>query len=242
RGVGPDVLVGIGMTRSLDLAVGLLGVLKAGGAFVPLDPDYPPDRLAAMLEDSRGGGVPTQAHLPQRRPATRAAVIPLDADRETIDRHAATNLDDGPTPEDATYVIYTSGSTGEPRGVVVRHGGLVNHNLAMAELFDLSPPDRGLQFSSLTFDIALQELFPTWVRGATLVFRDEQSLLDPSDFSQWLATKNITVLDLPTVYWHAWVEGLATLGERLPASLRLVIVGGEKASARRFADWCAIGG
>jgi amino acid adenylation domain-containing protein len=242
RGVGPDILVGIGMTRSLDLAVGLLATLKAGGAFVPLDPDYPPDRLAGMLEDSRVGMLLTQEHLQGRWPAVGASMIRLDADREIFDRHPASDLDDGPTFEHAAYVIYTSGSTGEPRGVVVRHGGLVNHNLAMASLFDLSPADRVLQFSSLSFDIAIEELFPSWIRGAAVVYRNEQALLGPSEFSDWVAANRITVLDLPTVYWHAWVEGLAGLGERLPESLRLVVVGGEKASARRFADWCTIGG
>ena len=230
------------MTRSLELAVGLLGVLKAGGAFVPLDPDYPPDRLAAMLNDARVGVLLTEEQLHERWPATGAEVIRLDADWETIDRHPGANLDDGPTPEDNAYVIYTSGSTGEPRGVVVRHGGLVHHNLAMAELFDLSPADRVLQFSSLSFDIAIEELFPAWIRGAAVVFRDERALLGPSEFSGWVAANGITVLDLPTVYWHAWVEGLAGLGERLPQSLRLAIVGGEKASGRRLDDWRAIGG
>ena len=171
-------------------------------------------------------------------------MIRLDAERdgEAIGRHSAMNLDGGATPEDAAYVIYTSGSTGEPRGVVVQHGGLVNHNLTVASLFDISPADRVLQFSSLSFDIAIEELFPAWIRGATVVFRDDQALLGPSEFSSWVGRQRITVLDLPTVYWHAWVEGLVALGERLPETLRLVVVGGEKASARRFGDWCAIGG
>jgi amino acid adenylation domain-containing protein len=242
RGVGPDATVAVGMTRSPDLAVALLAILKTGGAFVPLDPDYPPERLAAMLEDSRAGVLLTEESLGDRWPAARPPVLRLDADRETIGRHDPANLDGGATPEDAAYVIYTSGSTGEPRGVIVRHGGLVNHNLAMASLFELSPADRVLQFSSLSFDIAIEELFPTWIRGATVVFRDDESILGPLEFSRWVDRERITVLDLPTVYWHAWVEGLAGLGERLPGSLRLVVVGGEKASARRFVDWCAVGG
>jgi amino acid adenylation domain-containing protein len=241
RGVGPDVLVGIGVTRSPELAVGLLGILKSGGAFVPLDPSYPAERLATMLEDARASVLLTQEHLGERWPAHQA-VIRLDADWDAVAGQPAKNLEDGATGENAAYVIFTSGSTRKPTGVVVRHGGLVNHNLAVKALFDLAPEDRVLQFSSLSFDIAIEELFPAWISGAKVVFRDEHSLFDPSAFSRSVAREGVTVLDLPTAYWHAWVESLTQLEERLPASLRLVVVGGEKASARRFADWSSIGG
>ncbi len=242
RGIGPDRLVGVGLLRSTELAVALLATLKAGGAFVPLDPDYPTDRLAAMLEDSRASILLTQEALADRWPATDADLLRLDVDRDPIDRHPTGNLDDGPTPNEAAYVIYTSGSTGEPRGVVVRHGGLLHHNLAVASSFGIGPEDRILQFSSLSFDIAIEELFPAWIQGATVVFRDEGPLPGPSEFAADIEARRITVLDLPTVFWHAWVEGLATIGGMLPNSLRLVVVGGEKASARRFADWSSIGG
>ncbi|MGE5756703.1 MAG: non-ribosomal peptide synthetase, partial [Planctomycetaceae bacterium] len=242
RGVVPGRLVAIGLPRSLDLAVGLLGILKAGGAFVPLDPAYPSERLECMLKDARAHLLLTQSQWRGRWPAHAGETICLDAIREAVGRHPAEDLDGGATSEEAAYVIYTSGSTGEPRGVVVRHRGLVNHNRAVAELFGLLPDDRVLQFSSLSFDIAVEEMFPTWLRGAAVVFRDEDYLLHPSEFSNWIQRERITALDLPTAYWHAWVGGLARLGEPLPGSLRLVVVGGEKASARSFADWRSIGG
>ena len=172
-------------------------------------------------------------------------MIRLDADREAIDRHPAANLDGGATPEDAAYVIYTSGSTGEPagRGRHARRTGQPQPR-GGRRCSTSRPADRVLQFSSLSFDIAIEELFPAWSRGAPSCFRDEREPARPRrEFSRWVGAKRITVLDLPTAYWHAWVEGLAGLGERLPESLRLVVVGGEKASARRFArPGRAIGG
>src|SRR5207248_2677696 len=104
------------------------------------------------------------------------------------------------------YVIYTSGSTGEPRGVVVPHRSVVNHVLAMACLFELGPADRVLQFASLSFDIAVEEIFPAWATGAAVVFRDEE-IPPPAEFARRVEAGGITVLDLPTAYWHAWVAG-----------------------------------
>ncbi len=242
RGIGRGDRVAIGMNRSVGLAVGLLGTLKAGATFVPLDPDYPGDRIAAMLEDAGAGLLLTQESLAGRWPATRADLLRIDADWPLIESQSSSRPVGDTNGDDSAYVIYTSGTTGEPRGVIVSHGGLVNHGLAAASLFGLSPDDRVLQFSSLSFDIAIEEMFPAWISGAAVVFRDDSALLGPLEFSQWSARERITVLDLPTVYWHAWVEGLARLGERLPEPLRLVIVGGERVSPRRFAEWRQIGG
>ena len=100
--------------------------------------------------------------------------------------------------------------------MVVTHGGLANHALAAADLFDIGPGDRVLQFASLSFDIAVEELFPTWARGATVVLRGDDETLEPSRFSRWVADHGVTVLDLPTAYWHAWVAGLETGWEGLP--------------------------
>ena len=240
-GIGPGVLVGIAVERSPEMAVGLLGVLKAGGAFVPLDPKYPADRLAHMLEDSRVSVLLSQTRLLDRLPADRAVVIDLDAP-DALDGWPDTNPRIEVSPLAPAYVIYTSGSTGTPRGAVVTHGGLANHAQAAADLFDLDAGDRVLQFASLSFDIAVEELFPAWSRGAAVVLRAGDETLDPSTFARWIGDRDITILDLPTAYWHAWVNGLATRGERLPASLRLVVVGGERALATVHTAWLAIGG
>jgi amino acid adenylation domain-containing protein len=242
RGVGPDSRVGLLIGRSAEAAIGLLGILKAGGSFVPLDPDYPADRLTFMLEDSRVSILVTHRDLDGSFPAYGAQVVTLHLDDPAIDLEPGQALAVPLSSADAAYVIYTSGSSGKPRGVVVSHRSLVNHNLAAKSLFGLEPSDRVLQFSTLSFDIAVEEIFPTWASGATVVLRGREDTLDPSRFTRWIEERGITVLDLPTAYWHAWVDGLAASGGELPASLRLVVVGGERALPRSFVNWRAIGG
>ena len=236
-GVGPEVRVGLLVDRSPAAAVGILGVLKAGGAYVPVDPAYPPDRVTAMLADARPAVVLTRDHLRDRVPVG-LAVVDLDATVEGPEARPAVEV-----PADAAaYVIYTSGSTGEPRGVLVTHAALANHALAAADLFGLGPEDRVLQFASLSFDIAVEELFPAWSRGASVVLRGGDETLEPSRFNAWVADRRVTVLDLPTAYWHAWVGGLGARGGRLPGSLRLAVVGGEKALASAYRTWRSLGG
>src|SRR5207248_1812161 len=174
-------------------------------------------------------------------PDVAASVIELDA-ADALDGWPEADPGVEVAPGDPAYVIYTSGSTGAPRGAVVAHGGLANHALAAAGLFGLGPGDRVLQFASLSFDIAVEELYPAWSRGATVVLRGGDETLEPSRFSRWVDEHRVTVLDLPTAYWHAWVIDLAARGEALPTSPRLVVVGGEKALAAVHATWLAIGG
>jgi len=239
-GVGPDVRVGLSVERSPEMAVGILGVLKAGGAYVPLDPAYPADRLAFMLSDARVPVLLTQRRLRDRLPAGDARVIELDADDFAVE--PATSPAAEVAAGDAAYVIYTSGSTGTPRGAIVTHGGLTNHCLAAAEMFRIGPADRVLQFASLSFDIAVEELFPAWSRGAAVVLRGGDETLEPRRFSAWVEDRKVSMLDLPTAYWHAWVNALAAAGETLPRSIRLVVVGGERALPSVYEAWRGIGG
>jgi aspartate racemase len=217
---------------------GLLAVLKSGAACVPLDPAYRA-RLTYMLEDSQTTLVSDQGwpagerYLPMPKSST-SMPLHVSASRE--------NVRSGVKPENLAYVIYTSGSTGKPRGVLLTHGGLVNHNVAASKLFGITSADRMAQFASISFDIAVEEIFPTWIAGGALVVREEDASLAVGDFLRWVAEKRVTALDLPTAYWHELVRELAESSLRLPESLRIVIVGGEKASSAALTIWRKLAG
>jgi aspartate racemase len=240
-GVDPDTLVGICVERSLEMVVGLLGILKAGGAYVPLDPAYPQERLAFMLEDSQVSVLLTQQRLMKALPAHSTQVVQLDGDWEAIAQKSETNPINPVTARHLVYVIYTSGSTGKPKGVLLTHQGLVNHCVAVAKHFDLQSCDRILQFSSISFDIAVEELFPSLMTGATIILRSEEMLTSCTDLLQAIEQQRLTVLNLPTAYWHQWVHALSLLNKPLPQTLRLVVVGGEKASPTTFSTWSQLG-
>jgi amino acid adenylation domain-containing protein len=237
RGLNRNGRVGICLKRSVDFAVAILGVLKAGGVCVPLDPSYPGERLSFMLSDAAAPLILTERGVLQ-------AVVPLDTDvlyvseeRERLAREPRGNLQVGSLPSDIAYIIYTSGSTGRPRGVLLPHGGLANYMMSAAEMFALRPGDRMLQFCSISFDAALEEIFSTWAAGATLVFRTDDLSLEPGEFVEWATKQGITAMDLPTAYWHEWVFAMPGLTQKVPRDLRLVIVGGEKSSAEAYSTW-----
>ena len=242
RGVGPESRVGICLRRSLELPVALLAVLKAGGACVPLDPAYPKERLTYMLEDSQTSLVLTQPGLLAEVTDFDAEVVALDTDWKAFSGESSESVQSGAKPENLAYVIYTSGSTGKPRGVLLSHRGLVNHNVAAIKLFGITPADRMAQFASISFDIAIEEIFPTWMAGAALVIREENASLAVGDFLEWVRERKVTVLDLPTAYWHELVGVLSESTMGLPESLRMVIVGGEKASLSALATWHKLAG
>jgi len=241
-GVGPDVPVAVLLERSIGLAVGLLAILKAGGACLPLDPSHPTPRLAVMLDNADAPVLVTRAGLAGRLPASAGQIVQLDRDRPAIARHPPTRPDRETRPEHLAYVIYTSGSTGAPKGVMLTHRGLVNHNLAVAGLYGLGPGDRVAQFCSIGFDVSVEEIFPTWETGGTLVLRPDDVPILGRGWLRWLRRMQVTVLNLPTAYWHEWVRDLEALGERVPESIRLVVVGGEKALGSAYRTWLEVGG
>ena len=233
-GVGPETSVGVCLPRSIDLWVAALGVLKAGGAFVPLDPDTPTERLRSLVRDAGltrviAPGRALEGGIDLVREAATIAAQPADAPEVPL------------SSESLAYVIHTSGSTGEPKQVGCTHAGMINHVRAMSDLFALRPEDRVLQFCAPTFDIAIEEVFPAWTSGAVVVLRDD-GYLDPVRFAARVAEAGATVVDLPTAFWHAWVKAQVESGESLPDGLRLVVVGGEEASAAILGPWLSLAG
>ena len=236
-GVGPEVLVGIYVNRSIEMIVGLFAILKAGGAYVPLDPDYPKQRIALMLEDSRAQVLVTEEGLLEEISERHSKVICVDRDSESIERESGENLDGGASPANLAYVIYTSGSTGKPKGVMITHKSLVNWT-EMAKLhYGLAATDSILQFSTISFDTAVEEIFPCLTLGARLVVRPESTPQSAGDFLRQCREVGITVLIFPTAYWHEIVREVTSGFADLPEAIRLVIFGGERALPELLEQW-----
>ncbi|KYC42732.1 non-ribosomal peptide synthetase [Scytonema hofmannii PCC 7110] len=236
-GVGPEVLVGIYLERSLSIIVALLAVLKAGGAYVPLDPDYPQQRLADISQDSQYSVLIAQQKLLDSLPVSGVKVIVLDAESEVLTLQSQENLVSEVEPENLACLLYTSGSTGKPKGVMLTHAALVNHSSAISEVFGLTGRDRVLQFASLGFDVAAEEIFPTWYKGATVVLRPAQMFPDFASFAQFIEQQKLSVLNITPAYWHEWAVAVSQQDATVPQSLRLVAVGGDAVLPETVTIW-----
>ncbi|WP_307692780.1 amino acid adenylation domain-containing protein, partial [Variovorax ginsengisoli] len=238
-GVKPESRVGIAVERSVEMIVGILGILKAGGTYVPLDPAYPPDRLTYMIEDSGLSLLLTQSHVAPRLPVgQKVRALSLD----TLDLGAQRSDDPCVVmhPQQLAYLIYTSGSTGRPKGVGIAHHALVRHAQESVRFFGLVPEDRMLQFSTLNFDGFIEQVFPPLVAGAAIVLRGP-ALWDSETFYRELIDKRISVADLTTAYWHLlaqdFAQEAARHGVRDYGALRQVHAGGEAMPPEGLKAW-----
>ena len=232
KGVKPDDLVGICVDRSLEMLVGLLGVLKAGGAYVPIDPNYPDDRVEYMIENSEAKLLLTQQQLVKNLPtkaAKEALVICLDADWSLIAQESHETPIANVTPENMAYVIYTSGSTGKPKGVQVLHRGAVNFLRSMREQPGICEADILLSVTTLSFDIAVLELYLPLTVGAQVVILSREAAMDGRKLLKTIDQLGITILQATPATWRllllepGW-EGQSAMkmlsgGEAMPKEL-----------------------
>ncbi|HLE84965.1 MAG TPA: amino acid adenylation domain-containing protein, partial [Thermoanaerobaculia bacterium] len=226
-GVGPERRVGVLLERSPELMVAVLGVLKAGGAYLPLDPDYPRERLVYCLEDADVRLLVTEERFAGLfRPAPGQAIVRLDADREAIDAEPAERPQRRSGARNLACAIYTSGSTGDPKGVLLEHRSLVNLVTSFLRSYEPGPEDRILPLTSLAHASFVGEIFPLLAVGGALVLPSKEELLETGALLQLIARRGVSILStVPSL--------LATLNatrDRLPR-LRLILVGGEALSA-----------
>ncbi|MDW4897352.1 amino acid adenylation domain-containing protein [Streptomyces californicus] len=237
RGIGPGSIVALALPRSPDLVAGLLAVSLAGAAYLPMDPDYPADRLAYMLEDARPAALITDAATAGTLPAHELPLITVDEAR---------GFPDGPlgqadrtrplTPQDPAYVIYTSGSTGRPKGVVVTQHNVTRLLTATEHWFSFGPEDVWTLFHSYAFDFSVWELWGALLYGGRVVVVPYTTSRDPHAFLRLLADERVTVLNqTPSAFYQLAAADREAPGHEL--ALRYVVFGGEALELGRLADW-----
>ncbi|MBJ9978490.1 amino acid adenylation domain-containing protein, partial [Pseudomonas sp. S75] len=233
QGVGPDSLVAVFVDRSIEMMVAILGTLKAGGAYCPVDPSYPLERIAYMLEDAAPKVILTQERHRAALPANLPPILVLDTQWASVESYAADDLADLPSltmPDHLAYVIYTSGSTGKPKGAGVHHQGVVNLLSWYARDFALDQDDRFLVVTSFSFDLTQKNLFASLLCGGRLCLSEEP--FDPDVILAEVESLQVTTLNLTPSAFYALVEADSAVG-RLP-SLRRVFLGGEPINMSRL--------
>lgn len=226
-GVGPEVPVGVCLERSLQLVIGLLGVLKAGGAYLPLDPAYPEKRIRFMLEDGRVPVLLTEEKLAARLPGGSVTLLCLDSGRETVHRPPDARSERPPSPENLVYRIYTSGSTGQPKAIELDHRGRVNNFHDFNRRFRVGPGDRLLSVSSPSFDMTAYDVFGTLAAGAAIVLPEAALERDPREWARLIAEHRVTIWHSAPALLELLVDEVVDHPERHPRGLRLVLLGGD---------------
>jgi natural product biosynthesis luciferase-like monooxygenase protein/amino acid adenylation domain-containing protein len=233
-GVKDEMLVGLCVEKSLDVVVGMLGILKAGGAFLPLDSAYPLERLSFMLEDAQVSVLLTQQKLAATLPTTQwVQTICLDSDWDLIAEQSKSNTSGVAEADHLAYVIYTSGSTGRPKGVMVGHSGLCNMVTAQIQAFDVRSDSRVLQLASLSFDASVSEIFMALLAGGALYIGHRDSLMPGPELIRALRENEITTVTLPpSVLTVMESEGLETL--------KTIIAAGESCPPETAERWAKV--
>ncbi len=236
-GVGPEVRVAVALERSPELIVAMMAIWKAGGAYLPLDLSYPHERLAFLLADSRAAVLLTQESRIAQFPATAAIPLLIDAEWQELAGEDDASVAAALAPENLAYVIYTSGSTGRPKGVMIEHRALASYTATARAAYGIDAGDRVLQFCSISFDISIEEIVPCLAAGGELVLRTDAMIESGAGFLAACRERSLSVLSLPTAFWHEIVARLEADDLELPPALRLVVIAGERALPERLAAW-----
>lgn len=232
QGVGPETIVAVYLNRSLEMVIAALAVLKAGGAYLPIDPAYPAERSYFMLSDAQPHTLITHSQLKSNLQSPIANLLCVDTDWPKIASASEQNLAVSVTAENAAYIIYTSGSTGQPKGVVVTHRGVPNLAQAQHKAFGIGPESRVLQFAAFGFDASVSEMFVTLTAGATLILADAEAMLPGPDLVALVKEQQVTAVTLPP-------SALAILNPDDFPTLQTVVAAGEACSAQVMTRWSA---
>ena len=232
KGVKADTLVGISLPASVEVGVAIMGILKAGGAFLNIDPAYPPERIRYMMDDSGTAVLLTREELLAILPQTAALTVCIDRDRDEIVGEPGTNPEPLSGPDNLSYIIYTSGSTGQPKGTMLPHRGLCNLSRAQRKAFNITPQSRILQFASLSFDASVWETVMALLNGAALVFADREHLATGQGLLQVFKEQQITAVTLPP-------SVLAVVPEEPLEELHTIVTAGEKCTTDLVKRWGA---
>ena len=224
QGASLGTVVPVLMERSSEMVVALLGILKAGAAYLPLDPDYPRERIDLILRDVTPAVLVTQEYLKHKLPESGSAIVALGSDSEAMSNQAHGNFDSGVCPKHLAYVIYTSGSTGNPKGVMISHRAICNRLLWMQDRLPLTQGDRVLQKTTYTFDASVWEFFVPLMAGATVVMAEPGGHRDPAYMIQAITRHDVTILQLVPSMLRVLVE---EPGFPACTTLKRVFCGGE---------------
>ncbi|NRF44244.1 nonribosomal peptide synthetase DhbF [Bacillus subtilis] len=231
KGIGPEQFVALALPRSPEMVALMLGVLKTGAAYLPLDPEFPADRISYMLEDAKPSCIITTEEIAASLPDNLAVpelVLDQAVTQEIIKRYSPENPDVSVSLDHPAYIIYTSGSTGRPKGVVVTQKSLSNFLLSMQEAFSLGEEDRLLAVTTVAFDISALELYLPLISGAEIVIAKKETIREPQALAQMIENFDINIMQATPTLWHALVtsepeklRGLRVLvgGEALPSGL-----------------------
>ena len=233
HGVTPGSRVGLFLDYSLELIPALLGILKAGGAVVPLHWAHPPQAHLKTIREASVAHILSNKERSKRLPDFGGQTIIVGSESQ----HEGSRPDVCVAPDDTAVIFFTSGSTGKPKGAVISHRSLVHHSQIVSKIYELTPQDRVLQFSSLSADLAMEEIFPILFTGGTVVVRTAKMIESPSHFLNLASRWDITVFDLQTRYWHEFAPLVTSNPRLLPPQLRLIMVGGERPHPAQLSAW-----